>query len=392
MDPPNRPSTPDSVHSWWSDSNSIGPTISIHAAAKPLMRLMYHRQVRSFFKRNQDTPITPELIEICLGYLSYKYISPATKSLILKELDARIGLHSDRDAGLMFESMELSSSLVSELLARSGADSLSSFWTMSLPTRPAGPESIHSWWSDSNSIGPTISIHAAAKPLMRLMYHQQVRSFIKRYQDTPISSELMEICLNYLSYKYISSTTKSLILKELDARVGLHSYRDASLIIESLKLSSSLVSELLTSPDAQIRYYMWNILWASKDFMERSTSWISRLFPAVVGCFSDSVPWIRESARRAFMKSILTAEGLDCCWDYLFRDNVSTPVKCFMLSEMAIAIQPTRLAPKWSLIADLLLSPELEIRLHAWIILRVAIPSGSPLSWALPQAVSASGY
>ncbi|KAK7043499.1 hypothetical protein R3P38DRAFT_247403 [Favolaschia claudopus] len=261
---------------------------------------------------------------------------------------------------------------------------------MNSANRPPTSQSVHSWWSDSNSIGPTISIHAAAKPLMRLMYHRQVRSFIKRNQDTPITPQLMEICLSYLSYKYISPTTKSLILKELDTRVELHSNRDATLINESMELCSSLVLELLASSNTQIRWYTWNILNGSMQN-------ISRLFPVVIICSSDSDRWIRQSARRAFMNCIQSSEGLDCCWDYLSRENISIPVKCYILSEIAIRISPEdaptmarQLSPGWSLIAEFLTSPEEEIRLHGWNILRVAIPSYNSVSWTLPRAVSAS--
>ncbi|KAK7033774.1 hypothetical protein R3P38DRAFT_2915057 [Favolaschia claudopus] len=250
---------------------------------------------------------------------------------------------------------------------------------MSSPTRPTRPESIHSWWSDSNSIGPTISIHAAAKPLLRLMYHRQVRNFIKRNEDNPISPQLMEICLSYLSYKYISPTTKSLILKELDARVRLHSDRDANLIIETLALSSSLVAELLASPNSQIRHYTCNILWVSNGSMQRITS----LFPIVVLCSSDSDPWIRMAARCAFVKCIQTLEGLDCCWAYLADDNNSVTDKCFILkalnAEESVRDDLERIAQslalKWSLVAKLLGSGEAEIRFHTWHIIQGAIHS-----------------
>ncbi|KAJ7906191.1 hypothetical protein B0H13DRAFT_2021508, partial [Mycena leptocephala] len=44
MQPLRRWSTPQSVHSWWSDSNPTGATIPLHALAKPLMKRLYHRQ------------------------------------------------------------------------------------------------------------------------------------------------------------------------------------------------------------------------------------------------------------------------------------------------------------------------------------------------------------
>ncbi|KAJ7079836.1 hypothetical protein C8R44DRAFT_754534 [Mycena epipterygia] len=66
--------TLESLRSWWSDSNPLvtrGPTVNLHAASKPLMRLLYHRQVLSFIKWNQDTPLSEEMLQICSDYLAY---------------------------------------------------------------------------------------------------------------------------------------------------------------------------------------------------------------------------------------------------------------------------------------------------------------------------------
>ncbi|KAJ7617586.1 hypothetical protein DFH06DRAFT_100253 [Mycena polygramma] len=81
---------------------------------------------------------------------------------------------------------------------------------MASPSRPPTPQSTHSWWSDRNSIGPTISIHAAAKPLMRLMYHEQVRSFVRNNRDIPLSWATMEICFSYLTkYAEVAGSRQS---------------------------------------------------------------------------------------------------------------------------------------------------------------------------------------
>ncbi|KAK7057932.1 hypothetical protein R3P38DRAFT_1190021 [Favolaschia claudopus] len=246
--------------------------------------------------------------------------------------------------------------------------------------RPPTPHSVHSWWSDSNSVGPTISIHAAAKPLLRVLYHRQVQNFIKRHKDISLSTDLMEICLSYLSYKYISPATKSLILKELAARV--YAVGDADMIMESLEMSSPLVSELLASPDTQIRYYAWNILRRS-NHLHGSKVWVPRLFARAVFCSSDSNPWIRESARRALIRCIQTTEGLDCCWAYLADASYSITYKCFILRELDIKITSQKdgdivaksLAPNWQLVMDLLRSEETDIRLHTRKILQGVIHS-----------------
>jgi hypothetical protein len=67
-----RQATRDSLLSWWSDSKSIGPTVSIHAAAKPLMKFMYHQQALSFIKENRGKALTKEMLNIHSSYLTYE--------------------------------------------------------------------------------------------------------------------------------------------------------------------------------------------------------------------------------------------------------------------------------------------------------------------------------
>jgi hypothetical protein len=68
-----------SIFSWWSDSNSLvryGPTINLHAAAKPLMKWMYHRQAKEFIRKKEDSPLSAEMVEIYWSYLPYVDILP----------------------------------------------------------------------------------------------------------------------------------------------------------------------------------------------------------------------------------------------------------------------------------------------------------------------------
>jgi hypothetical protein len=127
------------------------------------------------------------------------------------------------------------------------------------------PDSIHSWWSDRNSVGPTISLHAIAKPLIKVMYHQQAMGFIKRNRGLPLSGMTLLIFSSYLMYvlfgfdrilrltvcryKYLSSATKSAILMELAARA--ESEDDAHAVVDSLVFHQ--IAELLESPCAEIR-------------------------------------------------------------------------------------------------------------------------------------------
>jgi hypothetical protein len=46
-----------------------GPTINLHAAAKPLIKLMYHRQAKEVIKKNKGSLLSTELLEIYASYL-----------------------------------------------------------------------------------------------------------------------------------------------------------------------------------------------------------------------------------------------------------------------------------------------------------------------------------
>ncbi|KAJ7479235.1 hypothetical protein FB451DRAFT_1172350 [Mycena latifolia] len=121
-------------------------------------------------------------------------------------------------------------------------------------TRQPTLDSVRSWWSDRNPPGPNINLHAAAKPLMRVMYHRDALAFIRNTRGTPLSKEAAEIYSSYLSYgvplfKYVSSETKTAILRELCDRV--ESANDADIVVHSPVLY--LVDGLLQLPETEIR-------------------------------------------------------------------------------------------------------------------------------------------
>ncbi|KAJ7476525.1 armadillo-type protein [Mycena latifolia] len=122
-------------------------------------------------------------------------------------------------------------------------------------TRQPTPASVLSYWSDRNPPGPTINLHAAAKPLMRFMYHREALEFIRRNGSTPLSSKDMQIYSTYLGYKYVSSSTKVAILRELQTRVESES--DACVFADTLGLH---LDTLLGSADAEIRRSMCCVL------------------------------------------------------------------------------------------------------------------------------------
>ncbi|KAJ7606227.1 hypothetical protein FB45DRAFT_1068702 [Roridomyces roridus] len=93
MPPLQRQETRGSLRSWWSDSNPmlhISPTINIHALAKPLMRFMYHRQALGIMELNRDAPLSKELLEIYLSYLSSNHVSRATQKLVQEYVWERV--------------------------------------------------------------------------------------------------------------------------------------------------------------------------------------------------------------------------------------------------------------------------------------------------------------
>ncbi|KAK6974889.1 hypothetical protein R3P38DRAFT_577576 [Favolaschia claudopus] len=79
-----------SLLSYWSDNMSIGPNLPLHTLSKPAMRFLYRLQVRKFIKANEDHPLSEEIMEVFDSYLGYKYISSATKRMILRHLYSRL--------------------------------------------------------------------------------------------------------------------------------------------------------------------------------------------------------------------------------------------------------------------------------------------------------------
>ncbi|KAJ7276044.1 armadillo-type protein [Mycena rebaudengoi] len=99
MPPLTRQQTFGSVRSWWSNSNPNlrGPTINLHAAAKPLMKLLYNRQTLEFISTiDHSIPLSARDAEIYGSYLSCEYVSVSTKSAILEDLYRRA--HFEHDA------------------------------------------------------------------------------------------------------------------------------------------------------------------------------------------------------------------------------------------------------------------------------------------------------
>ncbi|KAJ7487903.1 armadillo-type protein [Mycena latifolia] len=115
---------------------------------------------------------------------------------------------------------------------------------MAPPPRPA---SVHSWWSDSNPPGATISLHPMASRLSKLLHHRQVTALLKPYKSQPLSIDAIQDLLPYLNSKEISASTKVLILSTCRATDGLALTR--VLVDENAK---PVLIKLLNSPDREV--------------------------------------------------------------------------------------------------------------------------------------------
>ncbi|KAF7312881.1 hypothetical protein MKEN_00972400 [Mycena kentingensis (nom. inval.)] len=121
-----------------------------------------------------------------------------------------------------------------------------------------------SWWSDSNTVGPTISLHAAAKPLMHLLHLQQARALIAARAGTDLDQRTMETYAIYLSYKYSSTATRTEVLADLSARAW--SPLDSAIALELFSANgAALVATLLAFSAPQVRRLTLDILakWAA---------------------------------------------------------------------------------------------------------------------------------
>ncbi|KAJ7276772.1 armadillo-type protein [Mycena rebaudengoi] len=84
-----RTATRQSTQSWWSNPNPLGATISLHTLAKPLTKVLYHRQASRFISRSRGSRLSEQDLELIKAYLESNDIGPRTKVMILRDLVAR---------------------------------------------------------------------------------------------------------------------------------------------------------------------------------------------------------------------------------------------------------------------------------------------------------------
>ncbi|KAJ7494150.1 armadillo-type protein [Mycena latifolia] len=279
MPPLTRQQTYQSILSCWSDSNPSGATINLHAAAKPLMRLMYHRQALGFVKRNRGVALSRETVEIYLSYVlygeyrlvrtpsdssySWKYVSTATKLVILEELKTRA--RSEEDAHVLISSNTVNAMI--QLLRSSPYDmhlawpSVAILRELTWHTKSASAAVIESFVAllrrvrDMDDDGFVVEI-------LSEITASQASAFVKRHNSVPLTPETVEIYLSYFSgdvpaessarWKYVSTSTKIVILKELAIRAT--SEEDVLVLIHSNMVDS--IFQLLQSASYDMRSHL----------------------------------------------------------------------------------------------------------------------------------------
>ncbi|KAJ7766087.1 hypothetical protein B0H16DRAFT_385974 [Mycena metata] len=105
-------------------------------------------------------------------------------------------------------------------------------------TRQRTSQSLHSEWSGSY-LGATISIHALAKPLMKVMYHRAVLDLIKSQQGIPLSAETTQIYASYLECKYVAEKTKTFIFREIRERARAEAEVHAAYLLKDIGNASN---------------------------------------------------------------------------------------------------------------------------------------------------------
>ncbi|KAJ7880372.1 armadillo-type protein [Mycena olivaceomarginata] len=118
-------------------------------------------------------------------------------------------------------------------------------------TRLESRPSIYSWWSDSNPglQGPTINLHAVAKPLMKVMYHRQALNIIRKNRGSPLSAPELETYSAYFPWDFVAWWTKRAILSDLFVRAK--SEVEARAVIDSPVFP--YIGEMLKAPDPEAR-------------------------------------------------------------------------------------------------------------------------------------------
>ncbi|KAJ7913980.1 armadillo-type protein [Mycena leptocephala] len=234
MPPLTRQDSRTSIFSWWSDSNPLlkGPTINLHAAAKPLMKFMHHRQALDLIRKNQGSPLSTTKLEIYSSYFPWDYVSGATKAAILEELANRIDV-SEGEARAVVDSpvfRHIWEMLASpDPVARGLACRLLGLLTQYEFARPSimetrGCEQLVALLLDQDNRAVLWAMHAAAQIAhwsegMQAMVDNKALEFIEKNRGSLVLTETLEMYSSYFLWDYVSWATKAAILEELANKI-----------------------------------------------------------------------------------------------------------------------------------------------------------------------------
>ncbi|KAJ6500980.1 armadillo-type protein [Mycena sanguinolenta] len=196
------------------------------------------------------------------------------------------------------------------------------------PLRMANPHefecrSIHSWWSDSNSLGATIPLHTFAKPLAKFLHHRQVTALLAKNRDSPLSAELLDLLTVYLESKEISVATKTRILRELEIRAATED--DANIIHKNNGLPTLIL--LLSSSDPNILGIVCNIFATLAVWTYLDTEGLSSyLFERMVYLLMHENPSVRRHSLNALDRLITLSEEAAQAITNAGILNIATPL------------------------------------------------------------------
>ncbi|KAJ6522677.1 armadillo-type protein [Mycena vulgaris] len=186
-------------------------------------------------------------------------------------------------------------------------------------TRQQTLESVRSWWSDSNPTGPNINLHALAKPLMKLMYHRQALDYIAEHRFTPLSRGDMEIYASYLGFRYVSSTTKIAILRELTWE------NDTDTVADIL---SSYLGFLLESRNTDVQGLTCDLLERlARRSPNRTAAWAASVCKQLVSLLRDGSENVRADAFFALRAIAKNPEGAQAIIGAHVLDDLAELVK-----------------------------------------------------------------
>ncbi|KAJ7617590.1 hypothetical protein DFH06DRAFT_1237400 [Mycena polygramma] len=193
---------------------------------------------------------------------------------------------------------------------------------------------------------------------MRLMYHEQVRSFVRNNRDILLSRATMEICFSYPPFKHVSPATKLLILKELNGRV--ESVGDAAIVAQSLDSAWDVVTQLLHSADARMRQYTCQLLGTLAPSYD-STS--SRLEACVQLASRDDATVVQSAAEgRDGVQAVADIEIWEYIPEYLDSWNSHAAYTLSKISRCPDGVRPILHAIGSEDLTYLVNSPDVETR------------------------------